>query len=111
MQALVYPRASTYPPLSSPSLDLLSLTVSADGLFIRADVGKGLQSNASTHGRTVEGTGSAETRCTIKRIHVELHRVLGGEVVSLVEFKSALSACVRGGGEERGGGVIMKTST
>lgn len=95
------PSGLRLPAPTSSSLDLLPLIFSADGLFIRAGVNKGTQSSR------VGGTASAETRCTIKRIHVELHRVLGGEVSSLKEFKSALSACVRDGGEGRGRGCAL----
>lgn len=37
-------------------------------------------------------------KCTIRRIHVEIHRVLGGEAASLREFDIAMSACLHGQG-------------
>lgn len=35
-------------------------------------------------------------RCTIKRLHVELHRVFGEELISMRELKIALWACIHG---------------
>lgn len=42
-------------------------------------------------------------RCTIKRVHAEIQRVLGGDVASYKEFCTALKACLKGG-QNRGEG-------
>eukprot|EP00903_Cladosiphon_okamuranus_P008297 g7983.t1 len=109
------------------STRLKNAGVSADALFTRAGVVKpgaagslghaaaaGVGAGgASGDGRSTKRPSGAEVsskvrRCSIKRIHVEIHRVLG-EAASFREFKIALSACVRsgdggGGGGGRGGG-------
>ena len=98
------------------------ISCSADALFTRAGIvkpgaagslghaaapaGTGDISGRSSSRRTGPGGGgggggggeaSRVRRCTIKRIHVETHRVLG-EAASFREFRIALSTCVRGGG-------------
>jgi len=70
--------------------------------------GGGGHHRSKSNGKRADGVGgggneagapakTAVRRCTVKRIHVEIHRVLG-EVASYREFRTALSACVRGGG-------------
>ncbi|CAM9180185.1 unnamed protein product, partial [Pylaiella littoralis] len=94
--------------------------VSADGLFVRAGVvktgaggslgpappssGNANRAGGGGHGHNGKA-GEKEPkvrRCTVKRIHAEIHRVLG-DVASFRELKVALSACVRGGGGGGGG--------
>ncbi|CAM9411068.1 unnamed protein product [Ectocarpus fasciculatus] len=93
--------------LVSVSSRLRMAGVSADGLFTRAGVVKagarssiGSAPSSYNDDNRQAGKGvSAARRCSTKRIHVEINRVLG-EVASYREFKSALWACVRG--NERG---------
>lgn len=42
---------------------------------------------------------------------MELHRVLGDEVASMRELKTALSACLHGGDGEAGGDYERRTTT
>lgn len=52
--------------------------------------------------------GGRETRrCTIKRVHAEIQRVLVGDVASYKQFCMALKACLRGGWN-RGEGHCLK---
>ncbi|CAM9963047.1 unnamed protein product [Ectocarpus sp. 8 AP-2014] len=93
--------------LVSVSSRLRMAGVSADGLFTRAGVvkagaGGSLGAVPSNHNNDNGKCVSAARRCSTKRIHVEINRVLG-EVASYREFKNALWACVRGG--ERGDGA------
>ncbi|CAN0150035.1 unnamed protein product, partial [Scytosiphon promiscuus] len=86
--------------LVSMSSRLRIADVSADGLFTRAGVvkegdGGGLGSAPISNSKNA--TAPTARRCTVKRIHVEIHRVLG-DVASFREFKIALVACARSRG-------------
>lgn len=120
------PKGGHKPPPRSHTRPQTFLPRSADALFTRAGVVKPGAAGSLGHapaaagagaaggGRTTKSPGGGEAsskvrRCTIKRIHVEIHRVLS-EAASFREFKIALSACVRGGGGGgRGEGTRIRT--